>query len=75
MLFPLLGFNPVWNESTEFQLTKPELDMLTIVVKDRDRVSTDFIGWHFIPITSLKPGTISLHKKYLFKSSSTKNVF
>lgn len=48
----------MWNEATEFKLTKPELAVLVFTVKDLDTVSTDFIGWHVIPFTSLKPGNI-----------------
>ena len=48
----------MWKETTEFFLNRPELDMLVFTVKDKDKVSTDFIGWYFIPVTSLKQGTI-----------------
>lgn len=37
--------------------------MLTVTVKDKDKVSSDFIGLHIIPVNCIKPG-----KPHLFKT-------
>ena len=62
----------MWNEATEFRLTKPELAVLVFTVKDLDTVSTDFIGWHVIPFTSLKPGNI--YRGHCFEKKSFVNL-
>ena len=35
--------------------------MLVLTVKDKDKVSSDFIGLHIIPVDCIKPGRPTLY--------------
>lgn len=47
---------PVWDEEFEFQLTVPELALLRIEVKDKDKGSDDFAGQTCLPVSELRHG-------------------
>ncbi|CAI8597339.1 unnamed protein product [Vicia faba] len=47
---------PVWDEEFEFRLTVPELALLRIEVKDKDKTTDDFAGQTCLPVTELKHG-------------------
>jgi phosphatidylinositol phospholipase C gamma-1 len=51
------GFNPIWNESCEFDVHNPDLAFLRFVVYDEDMFSDpNFIGQATYPIKSLRSG-------------------
>ncbi|XP_012671580.2 1-phosphatidylinositol 4,5-bisphosphate phosphodiesterase delta-1a isoform X2 [Clupea harengus] len=51
------GFNPMWNESFQFDVHVPELAMLRFLVEDYDTTSqNDMIGQYCLPFTSLQNG-------------------
>jgi len=51
------GFNPIWNETTSFDLKRPDLAILLIEVIDQDTLSKDdFIGYCSVPVESIMPG-------------------
>jgi len=47
---------PIWDEEFEFQLTVPELALLRIEVKDKDKGSDDFAGQTCLPVSELRHG-------------------
>ncbi|KAI5407613.1 hypothetical protein KIW84_053751 [Lathyrus oleraceus] len=47
---------PVWDEEFEFRLTVPELALLRIEVKDKDKTTDDFAGQTCLPVSELKCG-------------------
>lgn len=60
------GFNPVWNETFEFNLYAPELAILRFVVMDQDLGKDDFVAQSSIPFSSVRPGLrrVSLTKRH-----------
>ncbi|XP_045558823.1 1-phosphatidylinositol 4,5-bisphosphate phosphodiesterase delta-1 [Salmo salar] len=51
------GFNPMWNESFQFDIQVPELAILRFQVEDYDATSqNDLIGHYCLPLTSLQNG-------------------
>ncbi|KAK2886525.1 1-phosphatidylinositol 4,5-bisphosphate phosphodiesterase delta-1a isoform X1 [Channa argus] len=51
------GFNPMWNESFQFEINVPDLALLQFVVEDYDAASqNDFIGQYCLPLTSVQSG-------------------
>ncbi|XP_061376618.1 phosphoinositide phospholipase C 6-like [Gastrolobium bilobum] len=63
---------PVWDEEFEFPLTVPELALLRIEVKDKDKGKDDFAGQTCLPVSELRHGfrSVPLHdtKGKKFKS-------
>ena len=58
----IVGLNPIWNESWKTSLTMPELDVLYLMVKDKDRLSSDdVVAWYSLPILSLEQGSRQLN--------------
>ncbi|XP_038654495.1 1-phosphatidylinositol 4,5-bisphosphate phosphodiesterase delta-1a isoform X2 [Scyliorhinus canicula] len=56
------GFNPMWNETFQFDVSVPELALVRFVVQDYDMSSrNDFIGQCTIPFNSLKLGYRQVH--------------
>ncbi|XP_073329643.1 1-phosphatidylinositol 4,5-bisphosphate phosphodiesterase delta-4 [Pagrus major] len=56
------GFNPVWNETLNFIIHAPELDLVRFVVEDYDKASrNDFIGQFTLPFTCIQPGYRHIH--------------
>ncbi|XP_061613480.1 1-phosphatidylinositol 4,5-bisphosphate phosphodiesterase delta-1a isoform X2 [Phyllopteryx taeniolatus] len=51
------GFNPMWNERFQFDISVPELAILRLVVEDYDATSAnDLIGQYCLPLTCVQNG-------------------
>ena len=59
VLFPIPGFNPVWNEVFEFRVKVPELVLLRFTIFDSDLGSDDFLAQFCAPLHCLKQGRLS----------------
>jgi len=59
---PNNGFNPQWDETFTFDLTRSDVALLLLEVWDQDKISSDdFIGFACIPISSIKQGFRTVH--------------
>jgi hypothetical protein len=58
------GFNPRWNETFSFNITAPEVALISFVVKDKDIASEDLISQAVLPVTALVPGFKVVPLKY-----------
>ncbi|XP_057441798.1 phosphoinositide phospholipase C 6-like isoform X2 [Lotus japonicus] len=65
---------PVWDEEFEFPLSVPELALLLIQVKDKDKTKGDFAGQTCLPVSELKHGfrSVPLYNKKGEKFKSVK---
>ncbi|CAJ1860362.1 unnamed protein product [Sphenostylis stenocarpa] len=65
-------WHPVWDEELKFELRVPELALLRIEVKDKDKGKDDFAGQTCLPVSELRQGFRSVplydHKGKIFKS-------
>ncbi|XP_052403753.1 1-phosphatidylinositol 4,5-bisphosphate phosphodiesterase delta-1 isoform X2 [Carassius gibelio] len=51
------GFNPMWNESFQFNVRVPDLALVRFLIEDYDfSSSNEFIGQYTLPFNSLKNG-------------------
>ena len=50
------GFNPLFDESCEFQINLPELALVRFVVLDDDFIGDEFIGQYTIPFECMETG-------------------
>ena len=58
------GFNPVWDDSFDFQIYNPELAFLRFVVNDVDIFGdSNFIGQYTLPVKCLRSGYRSIPLK------------
>lgn len=58
------GFNPVWNETSEFEIANPAVAFIRFVVNDEDMFGdSNFIGQGTYPIISLRSGYRSVPLK------------
>lgn len=58
------GFNPVWNELCEFDISNPELAMIRFVVQDEDMFGDpNFLGQASFPIKGIRTGYRSVPLK------------
>ena len=58
------GFNPVWNDSFDFQIYNPELAFLRFVVNDVDIFGdSNFIGQYTLPVKCIRSGYRSIPLK------------
>ena len=58
------GFNPVWNESCEFDIINPDLALLRFAVHDEDVFGdATFIGQAVYPIPCIRTGYSSVQLK------------
>jgi len=56
------GFNPVWNESCEFDIFNPEVALMRFVVQDEDVFGEpNFLGQATIPVRSIRTGKAFSH--------------
>ncbi|XP_037542226.1 1-phosphatidylinositol 4,5-bisphosphate phosphodiesterase delta-4 isoform X2 [Nematolebias whitei] len=56
------GFNPVWNETLNFNVHTPELALVRFVVEDYDKASrNDFLGQFTLPFTCIQAGYRHIH--------------
>lgn len=61
------GFNPVWNEQTQFIVSNPDIALIRFLVQDEDVFGDpNFLGQAVYPIKSLRPGYRSVHLKNQF---------
>ena len=61
------GFNPVWNEQTQFIVSNPDIALIRFLVQDEDVFGDpNFLGQAVYPINSLRPGYRSVHLKNQF---------
>ncbi|XP_020212939.1 phosphoinositide phospholipase C 6-like isoform X2 [Cajanus cajan] len=65
---------PVWDEEFEFSLRVPELALLQIEVKDKDKGKDDFAGQTCLPVSELRHGfrSVPLHDRKGKKHKSVK---
>lgn len=50
------GFNPIWDEVVSFQVSNPEVAIISFTVYDHDIGANYFIGYAAVPIACLRPG-------------------
>jgi hypothetical protein len=55
------GFNPVWNETFEFDILMSELALLCFEIKDADKVGTNKLAHYALPVESIRPGYRIIH--------------
>lgn len=61
------GFNPVWNEQTQFIVSNPDIALIRFLVQDEDVFGDpNFLGQAVYPIKSLRSGYRSVHLKNQF---------
>ncbi|XP_046736207.1 1-phosphatidylinositol 4,5-bisphosphate phosphodiesterase gamma-1 [Diprion similis] len=61
------GFNPMWNESCEFEIANPYFALLRFVVQDEDMFGeSNFIGQATFPVRCLRTGYRSVPLKNSF---------
>lgn len=61
------GFNPIWNDSYDFQVFCPDLALLRFVIYDVDIFGdSNFIGQYTIPVRCLRSGYRSIPLKNAF---------
>ena len=54
------GFNPVWNETCEFDIVNPDLAMIRFVIQDEDMFGDpNFLGQAAFPVKCVKAGKLS----------------
>ena len=60
MLFQLffLGYNPIFDESFEFQINLPELALVRFCVLDDDFIGDEFIAQYTIPFECMQTGRL-----------------
>ena len=47
------GFNPVWNEKTEFLYEEDDINFLVIKIMDKDKTDV-FLCWNAIPVQCIR---------------------
>ena len=57
VLFP--GYNPLFDESFEFQINLPELALVRFAVLDDDYIGDAFIGQYTIPFECMQTGMVA----------------
>ncbi|CAN0094489.1 unnamed protein product, partial [Scytosiphon promiscuus] len=60
------GFNPIWNETSTFEITVPEVALMMFTVMDKDVNADDFIAQTVLPVKNIRKGYRSLR---LYSSS------
>ena len=51
------GFNPIWNETCDFDILNPEIAMMRFIVKDEDAFGEpSFLGQASIPVKCIRTG-------------------
>lgn len=54
------GFNPIWNQTFAFRITRPDLAHITFHINDEDVLRSEFIAFTSLPVTCVKEGFRSL---------------
>lgn len=52
----ILGVNPSFDETFQFEITVPELALVRFLVLDDDYIDDDFIGQYTVPFECLQNG-------------------
>ena len=55
-VFFFLGYNPLFNESFEFQINLPELALVRFAVLDDEFIGDEFIGQYTLPFECMQTG-------------------
>ena len=56
MFLCLSGYNPIFDESFEFQINLPELALVRFAVLDDDYIGDEFIGQYTLPFECMQTG-------------------
>lgn len=56
-----LGFNPIFDESFQFEICVPELALVRFLLLDDEFIGDDFIGQYTIPFDCLQSGKSLSH--------------
>ena len=56
MRYLFSGYNPIFDESFEFQINLPELALVRFSVLDDDYIGDEFIGQYTIPFECMQTG-------------------
>lgn len=59
-IISILGYNPIFDESFEFQINLPELALVRFAVLDDDYIGDEFIGQYTIPFECMQTGKTTL---------------
>lgn len=59
-IISILGYNPIFDESFEFQINLPELALVRFAVLDDDYIGDEFIGQYTIPFECMQTGKRTL---------------
>ena len=54
------GYNPIFDESFEFQINLPELALVRFAVLDDDFIGDEFIGQYTIPFECMQTGALHI---------------
>lgn len=58
------GFNPIWNETCDFDINNPQLAMIRFILQDEDIFSdSNFLGEATYPVRCMKTGYRSIQIK------------
>lgn len=60
------GYNPIFDESFEFQINLPELALVRFAVLDDEAIGDAFIGQYTIPFDCMQTGRFDLSSSILF---------
>lgn len=55
------GYNPIFDESFEFQINLPELALVRFAVLDDEFIGDEFIGQYTIPFECMETGMYHNH--------------
>ena len=57
------GFNPIWNDTFTFRVTRPDVALLMFVVMDENSSlkRNDFVAQYTVPVRLIRPGTSFFH--------------
>ena len=60
--YVISGYNPIFDESFEFQINLPELALVRFAVLDDDYIGDEFIGQYTIPFECMQTGKCRRNK-------------
>lgn len=55
------GYNPIFDESFEFQINLPELALVRFAVLDDEFIGDEFIGQYTIPFACMQTGSLYIY--------------
>ena len=65
--FLIVGYNPLFDESFEFQVNLPELALVRFAVLDDDYIGDEFISQYTIPFECLQTGQCLTNCNFLYE--------